>query len=156
MEPMKKIGNKRKTPGTPSSTASSHSSKRARKGASPASKPDDIKNDLSDVKPETQDEDEEDEHEVQQIDVTQYPVQEEHTEYIPVSEFTPDYVSLLQKVQERISNPRKEDNLEVVVSLIQKTGCFAMEKDSFQFDLCLLDKRTVKKITKLLNITGVK
>ena len=69
-----------------------------------------------------------------------------------ISEFDPKYVTLLQKVQDRISNPRDDDNLEGIVKLIQQTGCFALEKDSFQFDLCLLDKRTVRKITKQLGI----
>lgn len=56
--------------------------------------------------------------------------------------------------QERIANPRKEDNLQGVVQLIQQTGCFGIDSDSEQinFDLCLLDKRTVKKITKCLGI----
>ena len=56
--------------------------------------------------------------------------------------------------QERIANPRKEDNLKGVVQLIQQTGCYAVDSDSdhLNFDLCLLDKRTVKKITKYLGI----
>lgn len=54
--------------------------------------------------------------------------------------------------QERIANPRKGDNLEGVVQLIQQTGCFAVDSESVNFDLCLLDKRTVKKITKFLGI----
>lgn len=54
--------------------------------------------------------------------------------------------------QERIANPRKEDNLQGVAQLIRQTGCYAVDSDSINFDLCLLDKRTVKKITKCLGI----
>jgi len=73
---------------------------------------------------------------------------------MPVSELSPDYVSLLQKVQDRISNPRQDDNLEGIVKLVQQTNCFALDDNSFKFDLCLLDKRTVIKITKELGISA--
>jgi len=55
-------------------------------------------------------------------------------------------------LQERISNPREEDNLEGVVRLIQENGCYSVDMENLNFDLCLLDKRTVKKITKFLGI----
>ena len=85
----------------------------------------------------------------------EYPVQGEvnDSKFPPVSEFTPDYVELLQKVQERICNPRENDNLESIVKLVQKTECYAIDSDSVKFDLCLLDKRTVIKITKELGIS---
>lgn len=82
-----------------------------------------------------------------------YPVQDNHQDFIPVNEFTPEYVNLLQKVQDRIANPRQDDNLESIVKLVQQTNCFAVDNDSIQFDLCLLDKRTVNKITKELGIS---
>ena len=82
-----------------------------------------------------------------------YPVQSDHQEFIPVNEFTPEYVNLLQKVQDRIANPRQDDNLESIVKLVQQTNCFAVDDDSIQFDLCLLDKRTVNKISKELGIS---
>lgn len=81
-----------------------------------------------------------------------YPVQADHQEFIPVSELNEDYMSLLRQLRQRISCPRAGDNLETVVSLIQKTGCFDIVDDNFTFDLCLLDKRTIKKITKCLGI----
>ena len=83
-----------------------------------------------------------------------YPVQDNHQDFIPVNEFTPEYVNLLQKVQDRIANPRQDDNLESIVKLVQQTNCFAVDNDSIQFDLCLLDKRTVNKITKELGISA--
>jgi hypothetical protein len=76
-----------------------------------------------------------------------------HQKVMPISEFTPDYVNLLRKVQERISNPRKDDNLEGIVKLVQKTKRYDIRNDSVKFDLCLLDKRTVGKITKELGIS---
>ena len=43
--------------------------------------------------------------------------------------------------------------LESIVKLIQKTECYALDSDCVKFDLCLLDKRTVIKITKELGIS---
>merc|ERR1712051_101668 len=84
-----------------------------------------------------------------------FPVQGEvnHQKFMPVSEFTPDYVKLLQAVQNRIENPQENDNLESIVKLVQKTECYALDSDCVKFDLCLLDKRTVIKITKELGIS---
>ena len=93
------------------------------------------------------------EEEEESIQEENYPVQSDHHEFIPVNEFTPEYVTLLQKVQDRIANPRQDDNLESIVKLVQQTNCFAVDNDSIQFDLCLLDKRTVTKITKELGIS---
>ena len=160
IESKKKVTNKRKKPSTPSTNTPS---KRPRKGTSPAIDPPSPKSEVKvepkveptkiEPKPEIKKEEEEpDTTVVLGTDPDDYPVQLDHQEFIPVSEFSPDYVNLLQKVQDRISNPREDDNLEVIVELIQKTGCFALDNDSFQFDLCLLDKRTVKKITKHLGI----
>merc|ERR1740129_1294756 len=84
-----------------------------------------------------------------------FPVQGEvnHQKFMPVSEFTPDYVKLLQAVQNRIENPQENDNLESIVKLVQKTECYALDSECVKFDLCLLDKRTVIKITKELGIS---
>ena len=84
-----------------------------------------------------------------------FPIQGEvnHQKFMPVSEFTPDYVKLLQAVQNRIENPQENDNLESIVKLVQKTECYALDSDCVKFDLCLLDKRTVIKITKELGIS---
>ena len=89
------------------------------------------------------------EHESQES----YPVQSDHQDFIPVNEFTPEYVNLLQKVQDRIANPRQDDNLESIFKLVEQTNCYAVDKDSIHFDLCLLDKQTVNKITKVLGIS---
>ena len=40
-----------------------------------------------------------------------------------------------------------------IVKLVQKTECYDMDSNSFKFDLCLLDKRTVTKISKELGIS---
>ena len=82
-----------------------------------------------------------------------YPVQSDHQDFIPVNEFTPEYVNLLQKVQDRIANPRPDDNLESIFKLVQQTNCFAVDNDSIHFDLCLLDKQTISKISKELGIS---
>ena len=68
------------------------------------------------------------------------PVQPEHQDYPDVSEFTPDYLELLQVIQNRISALLEPDKLAAVVGIIQQTGCFAVSPDSFDFDLCLLDR----------------
>lgn len=139
-------GKKRKAT-TPSSTGSSaNPSKRARKNRSPSMSPSTPHHQTltpkRDLKFEAKDE----------VNGEDYPVQQGHREFIPISEFTPEYVALLQKVQDRISNPRHDDNLEGIVKLVQQTNCFALDNDSFKFDLCLLDKRTVIKITQKLGI----
>jgi hypothetical protein len=100
--------------------------------------------------------DEEEEMEVEGEDYQKdFPIQGEvnHQKFMPVSEFTPDYVKLLQAVQNRIENPQENDNLESIVKLVQKTECYALDSDCVKFDLCLLDKRTVIKITKELGIS---
>ena len=99
---------------------------------------------------------EEEEMEVEGEDYQKdFPIQGEvnHQKFMPVSEFTPDYVKLLQAVQNRIENPQENDNLESIVKLVQKTECYALDSDCVKFDLCLLDKRTVIKITKELGIS---
>ena len=63
--------------------------------------------------------------------VDEYPVQPDHDPFLPVTAFTPEYISLLKKMQDRISNPRKEENFEGVVKQIQKT--------------CLLDVRPFRR-----------
>merc|ERR1719376_1113950 len=88
----------------------------------------------------------------QEVDINYFPVQTDHNEYIKATEFSKEYVALLQDVQDRISNPQEGDNIQTVVGLIQKTGCFHIVNGSFTFDLCLLDKKTVKKIVKILGI----
>lgn len=85
-------------------------------------------------------------------DLMSYPVQSEHNPFPPLSDFSVEYLDVLQQVQDRIANPRKEDNVEGVVRLIQKTGCFDVDGGNVRFDLCLLDKKTVKKITRCLKI----
>ena len=81
-----------------------------------------------------------------------YPVQPEHDDYIPIKKLKPKYVAILQKVQDRISNPQKGDRINECVSIIQKTGCFSIVNGSFTFDLCLLDKLVVKQIVEILDI----
>ena len=81
-----------------------------------------------------------------------YPVQPDHDDYIPIKKLKPKYVAILQKVQDRISNPQKGDRINECVSIIQKTGCFSIVDGSFTFDLCLLDKLVVKQIVEILQI----
>ena len=81
-----------------------------------------------------------------------YPVQPVHDDYIPIKKLKPKYVAILQKVQDRISNPQKGDRINECVSIIQKTGCFSIVNGSFTFDLCLLDKLVVKQIVEILDI----
>ena len=59
---------------------------------------------------------------------------------------------LFYSAQERISNPAEGDDLASVIAVIQKTGCFAINSNSFDFDLCLLDRNTVLKIQRCLDI----
>lgn len=85
-------------------------------------------------------------------DVNYYPVQEEHRPYIKVESLTKEYVAVLQTLQDRISNPQKGDKIDECVQIIMKTGCFSIANGAFTFDLCLLDKKTVKKMVDILKI----
>ena len=55
-------------------------------------------------------------------------------------------------MQERIANPLPDDDLEKVAELIQETGCWDVKNDEFIFDLGLIEKSTIKKIVKTLNL----
>merc|ERR1712008_610398 len=95
--------------------------------------------------------DEEEEMEVEGEDYQKdFPIQGEvnHQKFMPVSEFTPDYVKLLQAVQNRIENPQENDNLESIVKLVQKTECYALDSDCVKFDLCLLDNVLLSRSPK--------
>lgn len=73
-------------------------------------------------------------------------------DYPDLEIFTPEYLNLLQAIQNRFNSPLAQDKMENLMRLIQQTGCFAVNSDSFDFDLCLLDKQTVKKIQRVLDI----
>ena len=60
-----------------------------------------------------------------------------------------DIISIFQ---DRISNPQKGDKIDECVQIIMKTGCFSIANGAFTFDLCLLDKKTVKKMVDILKI----
>ena len=82
------------------------------------------------------------------------PVQPDHQEYPALTDYTPDYMELLQQIQNRIADYASIEptKLDAVITLIQETGCYATESGSFDFDLCLLDRQTVKKIQRYLDI----
>ena len=52
--------------------------------------------------------------------------------------------------QARMANPQPGDNIDEVVELIQQTGCWDVQNNEFVFDLGLIEKKTIKKITKVL------
>nr|CAD7398644.1 unnamed protein product [Timema poppensis] len=60
--------------------------------------------------------------------------------------FTPDYVSELMDLQQKIMTLEDNAELQRVVQVIAETGQYEITKKTFDFDLCTLDRRTVKRL----------
>ncbi|KAJ8876401.1 hypothetical protein PR048_020846 [Dryococelus australis] len=60
--------------------------------------------------------------------------------------FTPDYVSQLKDLQHKIMTLEDNTELQRVVQVIAETGQYEITKKTFDFDLCALDRRTVKRL----------
>ena len=51
---------------------------------------------------------------------------------------------------EQIMNCEDSDNLQKVVDIIENTGLYKVSEKTFEFDLCYLEKATLRKIQKCL------
>nr|CAD7457441.1 unnamed protein product [Timema tahoe] len=60
--------------------------------------------------------------------------------------FTPGYVSELMDLQQKIMTLEDNAELQRVVQVIAETGQYEITKKTFDFDLCTLDRRTVKRL----------
>lgn len=65
-------------------------------------------------------------------------------------ELSPDYMVQLRDLQQRIMKIKNNDDLERVVNLIAETGRYEVTTQTFDFDLCLLDRSTVQQLIQLV------
>jgi YEATS domain-containing protein 1/3 len=61
-------------------------------------------------------------------------------------QFSPDYVSQLKDLQRKIMTLEDNAELQRVVQVIAETGQYEITKKTFDFDLCALDRSTVKRL----------
>ncbi|CAH0687723.1 unnamed protein product [Spodoptera exigua] len=65
-------------------------------------------------------------------------------------ELSPDYMVQLRDLQQRIMKIKNNDDLERVVNLIAETGRYEVTTQTFDFDLCLLDRSTVQQLIQIV------
>ena len=69
----------------------------------------------------------------------------------PPMKISNDYMNELKELKNKITTLKNNDDLQYVVQLIASTGCYEITKSTFDFDLCLLDQKTVEKLQEFLN-----
>ncbi|CAG9790981.1 unnamed protein product [Diatraea saccharalis] len=65
-------------------------------------------------------------------------------------ELSPEYMGQLRDLQKRIMTINNNEELERVVNLIAETGRYEVTTQTFDFDLCLLDRSTVQQLIQLV------
>lgn len=65
-------------------------------------------------------------------------------------DLSPDYMVQLRDLQQRIMKIKNNEDLERVVNLIAETGRYEVTTQTFDFDLCLLDRSTVQQLIELV------
>lgn len=65
-------------------------------------------------------------------------------------DISPDYMVQLRGLQQRIMMIKNNEDLERVVNLIAETGRYEVTTQTFDFDLCLLDRSTVQQLIQLV------
>ena len=63
--------------------------------------------------------------------------------------FTEEYVMELKDLQQKIMTLEDNTELQRVVQVIAETGQYEITKKTFDFDLCALDRSTVKRLQDL-------
>ncbi|GAB6021320.1 myeloid lymphoid or mixed-lineage leukemia (trithorax, ) [Chamberlinius hualienensis] len=69
-----------------------------------------------------------------------------------LKDITEEYITELQDLQRRIMLLKDRKHLQQIVNVIEETGRYQVTSTTFDFDLCLLDKRTVKKLQTCLSV----
>lgn len=64
----------------------------------------------------------------------------------PATHLTEEYVSQLRELQHKIMTLEDNAELQRVVQVIAETGQYEITKKTFDFDLCALDRSTVKRL----------
>ncbi|XP_018323242.1 protein ENL [Agrilus planipennis] len=62
------------------------------------------------------------------------------------------YMNRLKDLQQRIMTLEDNDELQKVVELIAKTGKYEVSARTFDFDLCLLERSTIRKLQEFFDI----
>lgn len=57
-----------------------------------------------------------------------------------------DYMGMLRDLQHKIMGLKDNSDLQKVVQLIAETGRYEVSAHTFDFDLCLLDRSTVRQL----------
>ncbi|XP_014368727.2 protein AF-9 [Papilio machaon] len=65
-------------------------------------------------------------------------------------DLSPDYMVQLRGLQQRIMMIKNNEDLERVVNLIAETGRYEVTTQTFDFDLCMLDRSTVQQLIQLV------
>lgn len=65
-----------------------------------------------------------------------------------------DYMTILRGLQHKIMALKDNSDLQKVVQLIAETGQYEISAHTFDFDLCLLDRSTVKQLQEFLSTTS--
>lgn len=64
-----------------------------------------------------------------------------------------DYMSILKELQHKIMTLQDNDELQRVVQLIAETGQFEITAQTFDFDLCALDRDTVRRLQEFFALS---
>ncbi|KAG5845487.1 hypothetical protein ANANG_G00139660 [Anguilla anguilla] len=64
------------------------------------------------------------------------------------------YLDELVELHRRLMALRERHILQQIVNLIEETGHFHITNTTFDFDLCSLDKTTVRKLQSYLETSG--
>lgn len=62
-----------------------------------------------------------------------------------------DYLRLLQDLQRRIGLLDDDALVQKLVDLIEESGQYETTEETFDFDLCALDRRTIQRIQEFFN-----
>lgn len=100
---------------------------------------------VSPVKKEKIEEEDEDERKVSSSEDANVPTKKE-TNGTTVKNETEDYMGTLRELQHKIMGLRENADLQRVVALIVETGRYEVSAHTFDFDLCLLDRSTVRQL----------
>lgn len=60
------------------------------------------------------------------------------------------YIAQLKELQNKIMTLENNDELQQVVEMIAATGCYEVTNQTFDFDLCALDRTTVRRLQERL------
>ena len=65
--------------------------------------------------------------------------------------FTPDYLSQLVELQQKIANLNDKKEIQRIVNVVESSGSYQISSSTFDFDLCSLDSGTIRRIQQCLS-----